>query len=305
MEFLALMSGIAAFVLVLMLLSGPRELYAAKNRRLNRILEADRFLPDELSGNFYERFIRPMLQNAKKSLERAASKGKKGGVRDAKLERQLRMAGYYIDPNVFGAIRAAAALGLTLIAFALLRRSPMQGALKLLLVLAAMMLGFLAPVCFLRFRIRSRQQSIRHQLPDMMDVLSVSIDAGLSFDMALKRALDKFSGALQEEMTVAAMEIQMGKPRRVALTELGERNDVPELKMLAAAVVQSEQMGTPIKQVLKTQSAQLRADRKRIAQEKGMKASVKMLLPMVAFIFPVLFIILLGPTVLNVMKTFK
>ena len=305
MTFLVLMSALFAFVLALTAFSRPRALYGAMERRLERLREADRVLADELTGNLFERFIRPGLQRMKRSLERAASKGNSARVHDAKLERQLRMAGYYISLNAFGAIRAAVAVGVTLLALLALSGAKVQSLMRILLIVSAAIIGYLGPIYFLRFRIKSRQQSIRHQLPDMMDVLSVSIDAGLSFDMALKRALDKFSGALQEEMTITAMEIQMGKPRRVALTELGERNDINELKLLASAVVQSEQMGTPIKQVLKTQSAQLRADRKRAAQEKGMKASVKMLLPMVAFIFPVILIILMGPTVLNLMKTFK
>lgn len=305
MTFLVLMAAVFAFVTALLVLSRPRALYGAMERRLTRIRNTDRALTDELTGNLYERFLRPELQRLKKTVERVANKGKKTRPGDAKLEKQLRMAGYYVSLNAFGAIRAAVAMGITLAVIFVLGRTKLEGILRILAILGGAIIGYLAPIYFLRFRIKSRQQSIRHQLPDMMDVLSVSIDAGLSFDMALRRALDKFTGALQEEMGITAMEIQMGKPRRVALTELGERNDVNELKLLAAAVVQSEQMGTPIKQVLKTHAVQLRAERKRAAQEKGMKASVKMLLPMVAFIFPVILIILMGPTILNIMKTFK
>jgi tight adherence protein C len=136
----------------------------------------------------------------------------------------------------------------------------------------------------------------------MLDILTVSIDAVLSFDIS-HNALSINSPRAQGGYDDTSMEIQR-QARRIALTELGERNNIAELKSLASAVMQSEQMGTPIKNVLKTQAAQLRADRKQAAQEKGMKASVKMLLPMVAFVFPVIFIILMGPTVLNLIKTF-
>ena len=305
MQFLVISSAALVFVVVLLLCSRPRRLLGAKERRVKNIAETDKLLLDELNADFHERFIAPLLKKLSRTLRRVTKSGKKERAGNEKMERQLRMAGMYIGTSGFFVVRFLVALGLFLLTAMLLRMTELELYLKLLLLLAALMIGLLVPVYYMRFRIRSRQRSIKNQLPDMIDILTVSIDAGLGFDIALKRALDKFTGALKEEMTVAAMEIQMGKPRRVALTELGERNDVPELRTLASAVVQSEQMGTPIKQVLKTQAEQLRLSRKQYAQEKGMKASVKMLLPMVAFIFPVIFIILLGPTIIRVIDTFK
>ncbi len=304
MQFLVITSAISAFVLVLLIFSRPRRLLGAKERRVKRIVETDKALLDELNTDFHERFIVPLLKQVSRAFSRLVKPKKEGAV-NSKMDRQLRMAGMYIGVSGFMIVRVLVSLGLFLPTALLLRFSELELYLKLLLMLAALMLGLLVPVYYMRFQIRNRQSSIKNQLPDMIDILTVSIDAGLSFDLALRRALDKFTGALKEEMTITAMEIQMGKPRRIALTELGERNDVAELKSLASAVVQSEQMGTPIKQVLKTQAAQLRLTRKQYAQEKGMKASVKMLLPMVAFIFPVIFIILLGPTIIRVMDTFK
>lgn len=305
MQFLVISSAALAFVLVMLLFSRPRRLLGAKERRVKNIAETDKLLLDELNADFHERFIAPLLKKLSHALRRVTRSGKKERAGNEKMERQLRMAGMYIGASGFFVVRFLVALGLFLLTAMLLRMTVLEVYLKLLLMLASLMLGLLVPVYYMRFRIRSRQRSIKNQLPDMIDILTVSIDAGLGFDLALRRALDKFTGALKEEMTVAAMEIQMGKPRRVALSELGERNDVPELRTLASAVVQSEQMGTPIKQVLKTQAAQLRLARKQYAQEKGMKASVKMLLPMVAFIFPVIFIILLGPTIIRVIDTFS
>lgn len=304
MAFLVISSSLFAYVLLLLLFHRPRRMYSAKDRRLRLIAEIDKLFVDELSLNFSERFIKPYLNRVKRALERAATRNKRGKAQNEKLDKQLRMAGIYMSASAFGAVRAVVAVCMLFLVALLVLRVQMQPILKLLILFAALFLALLAPMYYLILRARMRQRSIRYQLPDMMDVLTVSIDAGLSFDIALKRALDKFIGALKEEMTVTSMEIQMGKPRRIALTELGERNNIAELKSLASAVMQSEQMGTPIKNVLKTQAAQLRADRKQVAQEKGMKASVKMLLPMVAFVFPVIFIILMGPTVLNLIKTF-
>lgn len=304
MPLLVISSSLFAFILILLLFHRPRRLLSAKDRRIKLITETDKLFIDELNANFYERFLAPGLRKFKMVLERAVSRKRKGKAQNEKLERQLRMAGIYMSTSAFGAVRLSVALLVMLVVIASVRTMQIQLSLRILAMLAALFIALLAPIYYLKIKIRMRQQSIRYQLPDMMDILTVSIDAGLSFDIALKRALDKFTGALKEEMTITAMEIQMGKPRRIALTELGERNNIAELKTLASAVVQSEQLGTPIKNVLKTQAAHLRAARKQAAQEKGMKASVKMLLPMVAFIFPVIFIILMGPTVLNLIKTF-
>lgn len=304
MTLLVISSSILMYVLLLLVFSRPRRLYSAKERRLRLVTETEKVFIDELNANFYERFFKPQITKLKRMLARLFARSKRSSVQNEKLAKQLRMAGIYMSTSSFGMLRMGSAVFLMLLVLILIAGASMQTSLKFLIVAGTMFVALLAPMYIVSIRTRMRQQNIRYQLPDMMDILTVSIDAGLSFDIALKRALDKFTGALKEEMSVTSMEIQMGKQRRIALTELGERNNVAELKTLAAAVMQSEQMGTPIRNVLKAQAAQLRADRKQAAQEKGMKASVKMLLPMVAFVFPVIFIILMGPTVLNIMKTF-
>lgn len=309
MGFLAACCAALIFALTLAVLDAPLSAYRAKARRVRRVAEAGTQRFEDFEGSLFDRLLGPVLLKLKqRAAMQRAKRGGKGGKRSAaeeKLERQLRTAGIYMEPASFTLIKLGALIVSPLAVLLLTSRGALETQIRMLLVLGAAILGMLIPSYAVKFIGRARQKSMRKQLPDMMDILSVSIDAGLGFDAALKRALDKFKGALKEEMTVASMEISMGKARRDALADMAERTDITELRILVAAIVQSEQMGTPIKNVLKAQSAQLRATRKQAAQEKGMKAPVKMMLPMVGFIFPVLLIILMGPTVMNIVEIFK
>jgi tight adherence protein C len=161
------------------------------------------------------------------------------------------------------------------------------------------------PRFFISSKIKNRQKQIQLDMPNVMDLLSVSIEAGLGFDAALYKVIQKLTGPLIDEMMQVYKEIKMGRARRDALAALAKRNTTKELQMFVSAVIQSEQYGTPIKAVLKVQSDQLRDERRKRAQEKAMKAPVKMMIPMLIFIFPVIFIIILGPTVINVIDQFS
>ncbi len=309
MIFLAGSLAALVFALVLGALNAPLQAQRAKERRVRNVAESGLAGFNEFEGNVFERMLGPVIRKLKRSAVsrrmKRAGKGGKQSAAEEKLERWLRAAGIYMAASTFTIIRIGIALVMVLGALALIAGISTEPVIKLLILVGAVFAALLVPTYTVRFIANARQDSMKKQLPDMMDILSVSIDAGLGFDAALKRALDKFTGALKEELTVASMEISMGKPRRDALSDMAERCDISELKVLVAAIVQSEQMGTPIKNVLKTQSAHLRANRKQVAQEKGMKAPVKMMLPMVAFIFPVLLIILMGPTVMNIIDAFK
>lgn len=308
MEFLSVSIATLVFALVMCVFERPRRTLGAKERRLRAIEESETVSFGELEGSILARVFGPAFEKLKRKLAikraKAANGSGKLSSRMAKRERQLRSAGIYMGANAFVAVKAVAMAALAGTALLLTMNAALDGAIKLLVPLVAGLAAFILPDFLIKFLANSRQASMRKQLPDLMDLLSVSIDAGLGFDAALKRALDKFTGALKEELTVASMEIAMGKPRRDALSDMAERCGIQELRIMVAAIVQSEQMGTPIKNVLKTQSAQLRANRKQAAQEKGMKAPVKMMLPMVAFVFPVLLIVLMAPTVANLKDLF-
>ncbi len=147
-----------------------------------------------------------------------------------------------------------------------------------------------------------RQRDIRRSLPDIMDLLIVSVEAGLAFDMALIRVVDKFKGTVSEEFQRVLKEMQLGKARKDALKDMATRVDVPELAAMVNAVIQAEQLGVGISGVLKLQSDLIREKRQQIIEEQAMKAPVKMLFPMVFFIFPSIFVVILGPAILNILK---
>jgi tight adherence protein C len=147
-----------------------------------------------------------------------------------------------------------------------------------------------------------RQREIQRSLPDIMDLLMVSVEAGLAFDMALLRVVDKFKGAVSEEFQRALKEIQLGRSRKDALRDLADRAGVPELSALVSAIIQAEQLGVGVADVLRLQSDLIRDKRQQTIEEQAMKAPVKMLFPLVFFIFPSIFVVILGPAVLNIMK---
>ena len=170
----------------------------------------------------------------------------------------------------------------------------------------ALLLAFswLVPDLYLQQRIRKRQQDITLAIPDILDLLTVSVEAGLGFDAAVARVVDKAEGPLAEELGRMLYEMRIGRPRRDALRDLSERTGVGYLQNFAAAVIQADQLGVSISKVLRIQSQDIRRQRRQKAEEEAMKAPIKMLLPLVGLVFPSLFIILLGPSILHFMSAF-
>lgn len=174
----------------------------------------------------------------------------------------------------------------------------------ILLLVVLMLLGLLGPQLWLTQTIQKRQKAITCALPDTLDLLSVSVEAGLGFDSALAKVVEKTKGPLSQEMAKVLQEIRMGKPRKDALKDLSMRTGVEDLRSFTAAIIQADQLGVNITNVLKIQSEQMRQKRRQRAEEAAMKAPVKMLFPLVMFIFPTIFIILLGPAVLQMIEVF-
>ncbi len=171
-----------------------------------------------------------------------------------------------------------------------------------------MLVGAYAGYALMRFylgaRVTNRRRSMEQQLPDVLDLLSINVEAGLGFEQALLQVIGHFEGPIIDELTITYREMTMGRPRREALVLLGERCGLNEVKTFVGAMVQAEQLGISIKNVLRTQAASMRDNRRSKVQEKAMKISVKIMLPMVGLIFPVLFIVLMGPAVVKIMEMF-
>ena len=165
-------------------------------------------------------------------------------------------------------------------------------------------IGIIFPNAVLKERIKLRQQKMIQQLPDILDMLTISVEAGLSFEGALQRVTKKDKSELSQEFAKVLQEMQFGKSRREALLEMVKRNDVGDIKIFISSMIQAEQLGVSIGKVLRIQSGQLRVKRRQRAQEQAMKAPIKMLFPLIFFIFPSIFIVLLGPAVIQIMKVF-
>jgi tight adherence protein C len=166
-------------------------------------------------------------------------------------------------------------------------------------------LGYLMPQSLLSRRMRARQKEILLALPNALDLLTISVEAGLGFDAAMARVTDKYHNALALEFTRVLNEVRLGRPRMEALDDMGKRNKVDELNTFVQAIIQSEQLGVGIANVLRIQSEEMRRRRRQRAEEQGQKAPLKMLFPMVGCIFPTLFIVLLGPAVIKVFDQFS
>ena len=170
--------------------------------------------------------------------------------------------------------------------------------LNFVLIAVGLYLGYALPEFWLGGRVRGRQKAILLQIPDALDLLTISVRAGLGFDGALGKVVEKLKGPLTEEFRRALAEIRVGKPRRDALRDIVPRTEVQALTNFIGAIIQAEQLGVSISKVLQVQSEQLRIERRQRAEEMAAKAPIKMLFPLVGCIFPSLFIVILGPAII-------
>jgi tight adherence protein C len=170
-------------------------------------------------------------------------------------------------------------------------------------LLGGLILGFLAPDFYLNSRAGGRGNAILDQLPDALDLLTISVEAGLGFDAAIVKVTEKMKGPLTDELKRAASEQRVGKSRQDALRGISERVEVKELQSFISAIIQADQLGVSMSKVLRIQSEQLRTDRRQRAEEKAAKAPILIMLPTVGCIFPSLFIVILAPAALSAMAS--
>src|SRR5207245_2145568 len=166
-------------------------------------------------------------------------------------------------------------------------------------------IGLYGPMLWLRMRLNRRRFEIQIELPDVIDVLVVCVEAGLTFEAAMEKIVEKYEHALADEFGRVMQEVRLGRPRLDALNDLGQRTGVEELNNFVQAIIQSEQLGSGIGRILRIQSDEMRMKRLVTAQERGAKASLKMLLPMLGCIFPTLWVILLGPASRRALRFFR
>lgn len=178
---------------------------------------------------------------------------------------------------------------------------------RVLISLALAIIGYLLPTFWLRNRMKRRQTKIFHDLPDLLDLMTICVEAGLSMDSAMIKVCDDAQfkkSPLATEIRIATNETRAGKPRLEALRDIGERTMVDDLKSFAAMLVQTEKLGTSLAQSLRIFSDSLRTIRRQIAEEAAAKTSIKLVFPLVFFIFPAILVVILGPGLIRLSKLF-
>jgi tight adherence protein C len=259
----------------------------------------------ELQQPLFERTIRPLANRLSSSVARVTSTSF-----TQTTEKRLALAGNPGDLRVadwlgikaVGAILGAILFGLLFLVLGLLKL-PLP--IQLVMVVIGLFFGYTLPEFWLGGRVRARQHAILLQIPDALDLLTISVRAGLGFDGALGKVVEKLKGPLTDEFRRALAEIRVGKARRDALRDIVPRTEVPALTNFIGAIIQAEQLGVSISKVLQVQSEQLRIERRQRAEEMAAKAPIKMLFPLVGCIFPSLFIVILGPAIILIMINLK
>lgn len=218
-----------------------------------------------------------------------------------RLARQLDLAG---NPSAWPVERVLAAKGAALVGFGLLGFLFFSGSAFALLIVPALAVGgFFLPDLLVYNRGLDRQEELQRGLPDALDLLTISVEAGLGFDAALAQVARNTEGPIAGEFFRALQEMQIGKSRSEAFRALGARSTVPELATFVSALVQADKLGIPLGRVLREQSKEMRLKRRQRGEEKAMKVPVKMMFPMMVFILPVLFVVTLAPGAMTILDT--
>jgi tight adherence protein C len=239
-----------------------------------------------------ERFARVVLRlNPKTTIDGVAYKLVSAGV-SRRISPTTFLALKGICPIVFGLLAISVA-------------SSMSPMMTVAMVVGFGALGFIGPDYIVNSKIKSRQEKIRAQLPDALDLLAVSVEAGLGFDSAVSKLIDSLEGPLIDEFNLTLSEIRVGESRPEALRKLSERAQVSELSAFTRALIQADTLGISLGRILRIQAADTRERRQSLAEERAMKAPIKMLFPTVLFIFPSMFIVTIGPAFLSLTGLFS
>lgn len=269
-------------------------------RRIKEYVYIDEKSESILEGSFTDRVIKPVMEKGNRFLGSIAPKHyynyMEKIIKEAGNPKGITVGGIVLLQifSIFVSIAAVVML--------LYKDIPL---LKVL-VLVCILLVFIniMPKFYLKHKISQRQKEIERGLPDVLDLLTVSIEAGLSFDGAVAKLVEKMSGVLAEEFSIVLKEMKVGISKKDAFKSLLERVPVPSLVTFVSSIIQADQLGVSVGNVLRIQSSQVRQKRMERTKENAMKAPVKMLIPMILFIMPTIFIVILGPVIIKIMEAF-
>jgi tight adherence protein C len=249
----------------------------------------------ELSQPFSQRILLPFIQASSQFVSRFTPQRSLEAT-----QHKLDLAG---NPNNWSAteflgVRGLAALLLAALTFFVTMLAGADILQRLLFIVAMGVLGFFLPVVWLGRKIRSRQDEIVKTLPDALDLLTISVEAGLPFDGAMQRVASKWDNELSRAFQRVLNELQVGVARRDALRSMADRMEVPDVTSFVAALIQADTLGISIAKILRIQAEQMRIKRRQRAEEKAHQAPIKMLIPMTFLIFPTILIVILGPAII-------
>jgi len=264
-----------------------------------RYTRAGRETIQDPNAAFSARVLRPLVQTITNRVS-----GLLPSTLSSRVEGALVRGGVKIPPGTFIAI-VGVLMGILpvggLVYGIVLGSGPM---LTLLFTAIGAALAGYGPRIWVLGRIKRRQKAIWRSLPDAFDLITASVEAGLGVDASFTRVIEKVQGPLAEELTRTMREISMGRSRREAFTDMAERTGVDELRSLINAIVQAEQMGISIGSVIRVQTGVIRTKRRQRAEEQAFKAPIKMVFPLVFFIFPAIMVVIGGPAVIQMMEAF-
>ena len=249
----------------------------------------------ELSRPFTERVLKPISNSVFNVIKRVTPVE----VITA-TQKKIVSAGMKVNPAILVCAQIILAVLLPAIIIAVGTLGKMGTMKGLVMIAFAGAIGYKMPDVWLTSKMNQRKSTITRSLPDALDLLMISVEAGLGFDMALSKVVEKMKGALSQEFARAMYEIRLGKPRRESLKNMADRVDCPDLSQFISALVQADKLGVSIGNVLRVQADQMRLKRRQRAEETAMKAPLKMSFVLVFFVLPALLIVLLGPAAINV-----
>jgi tight adherence protein C len=298
--------GIALVLLAILLLGSA--LSTSTDDGVTRslaVLEAMTNAPKELSADlekpFAERVLAPLQARATGLGRRISGADTAERIR-RKLDLAGNPAGWTVDRVLSGKVIGAVAGLVGGLVFQLMLSGP---TVRIIVVVGVTVIGFFAPNLYLYQKAHERAERLQRDLPDAIDLLTISVESGLGFDAAVQQVARNTEGPLAEEFSRVLREMQIGQGRGDALRAMGERTNVGDMRTFVGAMVQADSFGIPIAQVLRVQSAEMRVKRRQRAEEKAQQVPVKITIPLIFCILPTLFIAVMGPAVLSILDSFS
>ncbi|MBQ7740255.1 MAG: type II secretion system F family protein [Eubacterium sp.] len=307
-QFLVIAYSLFALCVVVLLLSrkGQEE---DNNLRRKRAIGKETVKADykNVNTSFTERIIKPIVDKITQSdrYGENATKSERQRKNNEILALKLRKAGFHLSAASFSFFKTGFMIIVVIMSIGLGLILYSSSKYAIFVTIIGIVIGILGPDVFLMSRVKSHQTAIKDQLADTIDLMSVCMEAGLSFDASLVKVSERMEGPLIDELITVFRQIQLGKNRNEALKALADSSDVKELKTFVSAIIQAGSLGIPITNVLDSQAEQLRMNKAEEIKEVAAKVPTKMTIPTVLLILPAIFCVILGPVVFSVMDNMK